>query len=50
MPQMTFEQECVIASQGEQKFIVVQKKHHTSLKSKDLLNRKLKVTIKLETL
>jgi len=50
MTQLTIEQECVIAKQGDQRFVVVQKEYHDALREKDLLNRKLKVTLRFETI
>jgi len=39
-----------ISKKGDQRIIVVQKKHHKTLEEKGLLNRDLKITMIFETI
>lgn len=47
--QYTIDQTSKVASQGEQKFIVIQKKFHRELEKRHLLGRDLKVTVTFDT-
>ncbi len=50
MARITLEQKSQISQMGEQLIIVIQKSNHKTLNDKGFLNRKLNVSIDLETL
>lgn len=50
MGKLKLEQKSTISEMGPAKVIVIQKSNHQLLKENDMLNRKLKVTISLETI